>query len=239
MSDSLSTAEASSASSMSDTLSVDSKTDLDSVFSKLGGTPCSQRKTSKNSRPEIHKPLSRSRKVSAAAMASAFVGSASGEEASVQTTLAEALCCGLSSGKWTEASFETSKEVLTAILLNIVRKRDVGVGPMDFHGKSIVIMDQGSEQKAMRTFNVSIMHQTRESFLKERQKCKGNSEFVLGKGESLLFLKQVEGNILHCVSPAEDACPTFTVGNVDGGFFRVQLYLVGGRGGGTEVSNTH
>ena len=177
---------------------------------------------------------SRSRKVSTVN----FTGAAQ-DDASVQKTLAMALCSGLSSAKWGEVVFETSQEVLTAILLNVVRKeRGVGVSSLDFHGKVIVLVDLASEKLSMKTFNINVVYQTRESFLKEWKKFKGNSEFVLGKGSQLLYLKSVEGNILSCMTSGSATCPTFTVGNVDAGFYRVQLKGIVGIGdeGGAEVS---
>ena len=210
------------------------KVDLDAVARKL---------TSRmNSKPDLQPKAPstsgvscRSRKVSTVVN---FTGAAQ-DDASVQKTLALALCSGLSSAKWGEVVFETSQEVLTAILLNVVRKeRGVGVSPLDFHGKVIVLMDLASEKLSMKTFNINVVYQTRESFLKEWKKFKGNSEFVLGKGSQLLYLKSVEGNILSCMTSGAATCPTFTVGNVDAGFYRVQLKGIVGIGdeGGAEVS---
>ena len=206
--------------------------DLDAVARKLNN---------RLARPELQPRApsttgtSRSRKVSTVN----FTGAAQ-DDASVQKTLAMALCSGLSSAKWGEVVFETSQEVLTAILLNVVRKeRGVGVSPLDFHGKVIVLMDLASEKLSMKTFNINVVYQTRESFLKEWKKFKGNSEFVLGKGSQLLYLKSVEGNILSCMTSGSATCPTFTVGNVDAGFYRVQLKGIVGIGdeGGAEVSS--
>jgi hypothetical protein len=202
------------------------KTDLEEVSSKLGsqlGGQLGSRLT-----PKLTRSTSRSRKVSA--VSSGYVGPVAGAEvgdsAAMQTTLAAALCMGLDGAKWTEEKFETSKEVLTAILINIVRKEQGGVSPLDFNGKQIVIMDGASEHKIMKTFNIAIEFHSRESFLKDWKKFKGNSEFVLGKGDNLLLLKSVEGNILCCLNSTDDVCPTFTVGNVDGGFFQIRLRAV-------------
>ena len=81
-------------------------------------------------------------------------------------------------------------------------------------------MDKASEEKLMKTFNIAITFLNRESFSKEWKKGKATSEFVLGKGQQLLFIKSVEGNILHCQNSQDENCPSFTVGNVDGGFYR-------------------
>ena len=99
-----------------------------------------------------------------------------------------------------------------------------------------VFADDG-ETFAGSTFVVEF-DSLRSSFLKEWKKFKGNSEFVLGKGSQLLYLKAIEGNILHCMTSGAASCPTFTVGNVDAGFYRVQLKGVVGIGdeGGAEVS---
>ena len=178
---------------------------------------------------------SRSRKTSSTVN---FMGGAV-DDVSVQKTLAMALCSGLRCAKWGEVAFETNQDVLTAILLNVIRKdRGLGFSPLDFNNKEIVLMDLASEKLSMKTFKINVAYQTRESFLKEWKKFKSNSEFVLGKGTQLLYLKSVEGNILSCMTSGAATCPTFTVGNVDAGFYRLQLRGIVGIGDdkGAEVS---
>ena len=231
---------------MADTLSVTSKADLDQQdpgvarpLRKLSSRGTSQNPLSSKT-PELQRSNSRSRKVSAIRSPSASSFLKEEDEAVVQTTIARAIVSGLSGAKYTGEKFETNQDVLTAILLNIVRKEQgAGISPIDFNNKVIVLMDLDSEKNIMKTFNLSISFQSRESFLKEYKKYKGNCEFVLGKGDELLFLKSVEGNVLYCINSSADTCPTFTVGNVDGGFYRVQLNpMVGGLGAGGQVRDS-
>jgi len=203
------------------------KVDLDAVARKLNSpSRLNSRNEMMPKSPSIS-GASRSRKTSSTVN---FMGGAV-DDVSVQKTLAMALCSGLRCAKWGEVAFETNQDVLTAILLNVIRKdRGLGFSPLDFNNKEIVLMDLASEKLSMKTFKINVAYQTRESFLKEWKKFKSNSEFVLGKGTQLLYLKSVEGNILSCMTSGAATCPTFTVGNVDAGFYRLQLRGIVGIG---------